>query len=345
VVVRAAVLVDASGRDGFVASRYGERRRTPNLGKVALFAHFRGARRAAGLEEGNIRIYAFEDGWCWFIPLTAELTSVGAVVDRRHARSIGDDREQALERFTARCPLVRDLLDGAQRERDGMYGEVRVRKDWSYTTERLHVPGLFLVGDAACFVDPVFSSGVHLATYGAVLAARTINSIMSGELAEACLHEFSQRYEREYRLFYDFLISFYDMEQNWDGYYWSARRILNTDEHANDAFIRLVAGGASAPADFFGERTGSGHAFRTHISDVGEHDELSAAGRGNRHVGARDIGDLRRRKNHESGQLMRAGGPERPLFPGGMVPSSDGLRWETSDLPALESQESVAERA
>jgi len=278
--------------------------------------------------------------------LTAELTSVGAVVDRRHARAIGEDRERALEDFAGQCPLVRDLLAGARREREGMYGEVRVRKDWSYTTERFHVPGLFLVGDAACFVDPVFSSGVHLATYGAVLAARTINSIERGESPEACVREFTRRYEREYRLFYDFLISFYDMEQNWDGYYWSARRILNTDEHANEAFIRLVAGAGSAPADFFGERATSGDAFRSLIRDIGEHGDDNAAVSGGSGAADRDILDLRRRKNYESDQLMRAGGTERPLFTGGMVPSADGLRWETSDLPALEdAPDSVVEPA
>src|SRR5215467_9853170 len=56
-LVRARMLVDASGRSSFIATQHGERRRRPNLGKVALFAHFRGADRLSGKEEGNIRIY------------------------------------------------------------------------------------------------------------------------------------------------------------------------------------------------------------------------------------------------------------------------------------------------
>ncbi|MGH7321642.1 MAG: NAD(P)/FAD-dependent oxidoreductase, partial [Candidatus Rokuibacteriota bacterium] len=66
--VEAAFLVDASGRDAVVASRLGRRLPLPNLGKVALFAHYRGADRWTGRTEGHIRIYIFEHGWFWWIP-------------------------------------------------------------------------------------------------------------------------------------------------------------------------------------------------------------------------------------------------------------------------------------
>ena len=67
--VRAKMLVDATGRDALLATRYGRRTRIPNLGKVALFAHYKGAARRSGLEEGNIRVYVFREGWFWWIPL------------------------------------------------------------------------------------------------------------------------------------------------------------------------------------------------------------------------------------------------------------------------------------
>ena len=68
---RARFLVDASGRDSFLAARVGQRTRVPNLGKVALFAYYRGADRFPGQEEGNIRLYLFDGGWFWWIPLVA----------------------------------------------------------------------------------------------------------------------------------------------------------------------------------------------------------------------------------------------------------------------------------
>src|SRR5262245_53248608 len=84
---RAAFLVDAGGRDAFLAARQGRRIPRPNLGKVAVFAYFRGARRFPGREEGHVRIYIFPDGWFWYIPIAHDETSVGCVL---HQRAVKD---------------------------------------------------------------------------------------------------------------------------------------------------------------------------------------------------------------------------------------------------------------
>src|SRR5262249_18319895 len=73
--LRAAFLVAAGGRDAFLASRQGQRRPRPGLGKVAAFAYYRGARRFPGREEGHVRIYIFPEGWFWYIPLARDETS------------------------------------------------------------------------------------------------------------------------------------------------------------------------------------------------------------------------------------------------------------------------------
>src|SRR5256886_12630626 len=78
--VRARFLVDASGRAGLLSQKIGRRERIPNLGKVALFAHWRGGWRAPRPDEGNIRIYVFESGWVWWIPLAGDPTSAGCVM-------------------------------------------------------------------------------------------------------------------------------------------------------------------------------------------------------------------------------------------------------------------------
>src|SRR5262245_9195500 len=113
--VRAAMLVDASGRSSFLASRFGERRRRANLGKVALFTHFRGADRLSGKEEGNIRVYLFHDGWFWWIPLANDLTSVGAVMHARTARAWTGTGEDLYAAMIARCKPVADALAPATR--------------------------------------------------------------------------------------------------------------------------------------------------------------------------------------------------------------------------------------
>ena len=60
--------------------------------------------------------------------------------------------------FIEVCPEIKQLLANATRIEKGMYGGYRVRKDYSYLNSRFWVPGLVLVGDSACFVDPIFSS-------------------------------------------------------------------------------------------------------------------------------------------------------------------------------------------
>ena len=113
--VHARFLVDASGREGFLARAVGRRHRRPNLGKVALFAHQRGARRFAGIEEGHIRIYVFPDGWFWWIPFAGDVTSVGAVLHARTVRSWTGSLGTLYDAMIARVPAVEDGLAGAER--------------------------------------------------------------------------------------------------------------------------------------------------------------------------------------------------------------------------------------
>src|SRR5262249_49645717 len=143
-------------------------------------------------------------------------------------------------------PLITEYLSDAHRVTSGPYGEVRVRKDYSYCKSAFWRPGMVLVGDAACFIDPVFSSGVHLATYSALLAARSITTVLAGEIDEpACFAEFDARYRREYSVFHDFLVAFYDMQQETDSYFWSAKKVTGSAARQLESFVELVGGAAS----------------------------------------------------------------------------------------------------
>jgi len=336
--IRARHVVDASGHASRLARLAGRRVNSEFFRNVAVYGYYEDAARQPAPNAGNIITSAFEHGWCWFIPLSDTLTSVGAVVDQSQAPRIGEDREAALESFVAECPIVCNMLRGAPRIREGMYGEVRVRRDWSYSNESFVAPGLVLTGDAACFIDPVFSSGVHLATYSGMLAARSINTILEGGLDSGlCLAEFERRYRREFQLFYEFLVAFYDMRQQWDSYYWKARDLLGTPERANEAFIRLVAGGASAPEDFFMERAGAGVAFADVVAFAAETAGEAGPGGG--------LQDRRPQRAHRRGRVAIAEGLARMHAVGGssadpphtgedrVVASADGLRWQLAPAP------------
>jgi flavin-dependent dehydrogenase len=167
--VRAAMLVDASGRASFLATRLGQRQRIPNLGKVALFAHFRGAERMHGIEEGNIRIYVAEDGWFWWIPLAGDVTSVGAVVHARTARAWTGTHEALFEDMLRRSKHMPRLLAKAVRVMP-----VRTEANFAYANTPVVGDRFVTVGDAITFVDPIFSSGVYIALRTGQLAAEAV---------------------------------------------------------------------------------------------------------------------------------------------------------------------------
>lgn len=240
---RARYVVDAAGNTTHTSSVVGERVYSKYFQNVALYGYYEGGRRLPEPHSGSIYVAAFGEGWFWYIPLSDTLTSVGAVVDRKYADLLRQDPQAAMDRFMDSCPSLRDLLGTGRRVTEGIYGEFRVRKDWSYCNTRFWGKGAVLVGDAACFIDPVFSSGVHLATYGALLAARSINTSLAGEIDEArAFEEFELRYRREFGNFYQFLVAFSDMHQDEESYFWKARDVMKSDERSNEAFVRLVSG-------------------------------------------------------------------------------------------------------
>ena len=257
-------IIDASGHRSLFHKDVGERVFSDLFKNVALFCYFENGKRLPSPNEGNILCVAFDDGWFWYIPLTrtSELTSVGVVTRRENADRLRDP-EKAMAYFRAKCPLISEYLANAKRITTGMYGEYRTRTDYSYCNTRFWRAGLTLVGDAAAFIDPVFSSGVHLSTYSALLAARSVNACLAGTLDEqTAFDEFETRYRREFKVFYDFLLAFYDMRQATDGYFWHARSVLKTEESKNEAFIRLVAGAGTTSEDFFRARQGVGDVFQ-----------------------------------------------------------------------------------
>ena len=240
-------VVDASGNSSRIYKQVGGTREYSEFFRsLALFGYFENGKRLPPPNSGNILCAAFPSGWFWYIPLSDTLTSVGVVVRREEAAKIQGNPEAAMSSLIGECPLIADYLSGATRVTTGQYGQLRVRKDYSYHHTMFWRPGMVLIGDAACFVDPVFSSGVHLATYSGLLAARSINTVLAGRLGEqAVFDEFENRYRREYGVFYEFLMSFYDMHVDENSYFWSAKKVTRNSYTELESFVDLVAGMSS----------------------------------------------------------------------------------------------------
>jgi flavin-dependent dehydrogenase len=171
---RARFVVDASGRDTFLANRFKTKQRNPRHNSSAVYGHFNGARRNDGRDEGNITIFWFEHGWFWFIPLNEEATSVGMVTWPYHMKTRGQRSvQQFLMDNIATCPELTERLESAF-----LVNKVEATGNFSYVSQNNHGANYLLLGDAYAFIDPVFSSGVWLAMNSAVIGAETVNTCL-----------------------------------------------------------------------------------------------------------------------------------------------------------------------
>ncbi len=171
----ARFVVDASGRDTLLGKQLDIKRRNPKHNSSALYAHFSGAARHDGQDEGNITIFWFAHGWFWFIPLADGATSIGAVVWPHYLKSRSKPVKDFFLDTIALCPALVERLAEAR-----LVSDVEATGNFSYACERTHGPNHLLIGDAFGFIDPVFSSGVMLAMQGGFDGA---------EAADACLRD------------------------------------------------------------------------------------------------------------------------------------------------------------
>ncbi len=234
-------VVDASGQSTLLARHLETKKWDPFFQNLAVYAYFTGAKPLPEPDQNNIFIESYRYGWLWSIPLHTGRTSVGVVVDSKIGQEgIQQNGAKAfLEAQLAQSNHTKAMLADAQ-----MDSEPNVVMDWSYTAEKLFGPGYIIAGDAACFVDPLFSSGVHLALMSGVLAAAYVTTALKRPtIAEAAGEVYQELYLKEYNQFREMARLFYSSNLSEESYFWEARRITNTDEYSpRHSFIQAVAG-------------------------------------------------------------------------------------------------------
>lgn len=168
--LNADFVVDASGRDTFLASRLKLKQKNAKHNSVAIFGHFTHAERLPGKREGDISIFWFDHGWIWLIPLSDGATSVGAVCWPHYLAS----REKSLKDFFMDTLAMNTRLADRLKHATLIDDLVHAAGNYCYSSSRATGERYLLVGDAFAFVDPVFSSGVYLAMHNAFDAASTV---------------------------------------------------------------------------------------------------------------------------------------------------------------------------
>jgi len=201
--LRGRYFVDATGQDRLLARKMDSVRTFDQFGKAAVFTHFSGLSEGAQREfapNNDIRIVVIPDGWLWVIPLTNNRLSVGLV-----SRKSGLRRER-LDEYLAGSVLFKRLLDGAVRHDTNMIG------NFSFENTASSGARYSCVGDSACFIDPVFSSGVSLAIYrGLAVAERLIPALESGREADPNLMaSMEESMKRGYDTFAALVYRFYN---------------------------------------------------------------------------------------------------------------------------------------
>jgi halogenation protein CepH len=142
-----------------------------------------------------------------------------------------------------------------------------------------------------------------------------------------CFEEFDKRYRREFKNFYEFLASFYDMHQNEDSYFWKARKILNTHQSTDEAFVSLVAGVSNLQdEDLLVDNTQS-ERIKQELRQLESNDETTAPYFAAEKESFLDALVEEATQIQTQASVGSTRSPEKPLFEGGLIPSADGFRW------------------
>ena len=202
---RAAFLIDASGRGNLTGNQEGLRVIHPKLKKLSVFGHFSGVTVDPGEKGGDTIIVRLENSWFWLIPLTTQKVSVGCVLDAEEfARGTGTP-EETFTRIWQSSAVMRERMKQAR-----LLGAIQTTSDFSYRNRRLVGPRLLRVGDAAGFMDPIFSAGVFLAMHSGLEAAKLVTAALAaGDDGSRRLQRYEDRINRSMQVYWEMVEGYY----------------------------------------------------------------------------------------------------------------------------------------
>jgi flavin-dependent dehydrogenase len=237
---RASLVVDASGQARVLSRKFSEVTWHEELRNVAVWTYFDNCERLPGDEWTNILIEGLEEGWFWAIPIEKDNMSVGYVTRTERAGASDQSLQELFDSERERTTKLKGLLRNARQA-----SAFRTARDWSYTAHRFYGDGWVLVGDSAAFVDPLFSTGVALATLAGSTLAKIIDKILDHPAIE---QEALGRYAENYRAFFDeirtFVEKFYDQTKHKEFYYGLAQELVDPEKKNEPSkdFVTLISG-------------------------------------------------------------------------------------------------------
>lgn len=270
--VTARYFLDATGQRTLLAAPLGLKQFHAQLAHLAVWGYWAGADVEARLPTQTLSA-AFDTGWCWFIPLRDGTVSVGVVTHRNKLEAL---RSQGVARFYAdsvdRCVPVKQLLAHASL----LARPIRTITDYSYESTTFVTEVGLLVGDAAAFIDPIFSQGVHLAMSAAEQAAAAVHSVLTGDQAPtAAFAKYESFYKEMFSRMRRFVLYFYAVSASRADYFWKAKELLPQALGVNErgAFLALISG----QGELLSQHLDRGHYFTAERERLLRHLAGSAA--------------------------------------------------------------------
>ena len=247
--IQARMCVDASGQWSVLGRQFRLREHNHNLRHVALFGHYHGGPTTLPdvlddmepTDAGNVYVVAVDDGWLWHIPLAGGLRSIGLVTDPERIRGMTrTERRKYWQRQIESCEEYGELLEGGR-----WAGDFDIVSDWSFICKQFHGPGYLLVGDAACFVDPILASGIALALQGVLRATKAIRtSLEAPDLNGLAMDWYQEGYLQQANDFVDMANHWYHGQRLQESWFWTAHRLVDPSQNLSlrQAFVFISSG-------------------------------------------------------------------------------------------------------
>jgi flavin-dependent dehydrogenase len=202
---RASFLIDASGRGNLTGNQEGTRVVHPEHRKLAIFGHFANVKLPPVAERTDTIIVRLPNKWFWIIPLSAEKTSVGLVIDADEFARSNSTPEEVFKQWVEASSAVRERMEGAT-----PLNAMQTTSDFSYFNRRFVGDRLLRVGDAAGFMDPIFSAGVMLAMWSGKIAAETVSTaLQNGSAGRRGLARYEKRVKRGLKFYWRVVENYY----------------------------------------------------------------------------------------------------------------------------------------
>jgi len=205
--INARVIVDASGRSTVIGRQLALKVDVPGLNKASIWTYYRGGHRNSGIDAGETTIFMLpEGGWFWYIPLPNEEVSVGVVASPDYLFRDGPQFEAAFTREVSLCKPLSEWLSSAEQ-----IDELRGIRKLAYLNQQVVGDGWVMVGDAAGFLDPIYSSGLFLALASGELAAGCIDdALKANDVSAARLGAFVKPLWEGVEVIHRLIRAFYD---------------------------------------------------------------------------------------------------------------------------------------